>query len=254
MRQHLSRVALSIAFVATACIDTTPAEFIVMNDENIFDNTAATDPNNVQLYKNLVNVTTTGARAQARTVLIHLGHGYGCASLAMCYGGAFGGAPPFETTLTNEGYTVLEGNDATAPLTAIGPDVKVIFLMTPNTGYSDAEIASLKKFLADSGRLVLVGENEFAWGANGIAIMNDFLTKMGSAMRNIGGAFDCGSAPTNLVIPASSLRPHQVTAGLTHLKLGCASELQLSPTDYALFYDRSGTHVLGAVAKIAVER
>jgi hypothetical protein len=65
-------------------------------------------------------------------------------------------------------------------------------------------------------------------------------------MRNIGGDVDCGS----VILPSSSLRPHQVTAGLTQLSIGCSSIVQPGAGDYPLFYNTSGEFVLGAAARL----
>jgi hypothetical protein len=67
-------------------------------------------------------------------------------------------------------------------------------------------------------------------------------------MTNTGGSFDNGY----VVEPASSLRPHQVTTGLTDLTVAAASEVIPGPNDYPLLYDLTGLHVLAAVAKIDV--
>jgi hypothetical protein len=94
---------------------------------------------------------------------------------------------------------------------------------------------------------VFVGEYDSYYGADGIATENDFLSKMGSTMQNTGGYIDCG---TFYSLPLSSVQPHQVTAGLTELWVGCSSMVQPGAGDYPLFYDTSGEFVLGAVAKL----
>jgi hypothetical protein len=69
---------------------------------------------------------------------------------------------------------------------------------------------------------------------------------MGAQMTNTGGALDCGS----VALPAASLRPHQVTTGMTGLTIACASQVVPGPNDYPFLYDQTNTVVLGAVAKI----
>lgn len=250
--------ALAVAICACAAcwkvwprVSPSGGDLIVLGDMNIFDNTAAVDVNNRRLYTNLVGFTNFGRRGYAKTVLIHVGHGAGChPPVAAC----FSTTSPwtFRTTLESAGYTVLDGDDATARLTTIAPDVKVIFLWVPNTPkYAPEEILSLKRFLADSGRIVFVGENLTVWNDGGLTVLNPFLEDMGSRMRYNGATVGCGSA-TNYVVPQSSLRAHQVTAGLTQLLIGCSSAETLGTGDVPLFLDKSATGVLGAVAKTDV--
>jgi hypothetical protein len=228
----------SVTFTAPAAPSTSGSDLIVFNDVNVLDN-----PNNVQLFTNLVSFTGTGSRASGKSVLIHRGHNSLCPT-----GPGWCGSiqPAFRATLTDQGYTIIDGDDATTPLTSIAPDVKVIILTLPRQTYSNDEINSLKAFAGAGGRIVFIAEYESYYEASGIATENDFLTKMGSAMQNIGGGVDCDWH----LLPSSSLRPHQVTAGLTELWMACSSAVQPGPGDYPLFYDTLGEFVLGAVAKL----
>ena len=227
------------------------ADVIVFNDLNMFDNiNGGQDANNRQLFTNLVTYMGPGPRATQTRVWVHRGHSVRCnqpGGNTECNPSS--GWSIFENTMraAGSGYTVNDVDDATGPLTAIPANVKVVILALPMTSYSVAEINSLKQFSADGGRIVFVGEWDLFYGV-GLNVENDFLTAMGAVMRNTGGAIDCGRN----VIPASSLRSHQVTTGLAQLTIACASVVAPGPNDYVLFYDKSGTQVLGAVAKVDV--
>jgi hypothetical protein len=209
------------------------ADVIVFNDVNVFDGTAAQNPNNVKLYKNLVGFTGSGARATKTSLLLSIGHG-----------SQFTTFPGMEAAAQQGGYTV--DRLSTALPAAIDAKYKIVVLALPTTSYTVTEINALKAFAAEGGRIIFVGEHSGFY--SGITVQNDFLKKMGAVMTNAGGAHDCGYN----VLPASRLRPHQVMDGLTDLTMACASEVILGPNDYALFYSLDGTRVLGAVAKVDV--
>jgi hypothetical protein len=253
-RRETSPTNKACASVTIKPVPTSGADVIVFNDLNVFDNTfGAPDPNNLQLFRNLVTYTGTGPRATKTRVWVHRGHNVRCDQPV---GTEFrntecssSGWSTFESTMraAGSGFTVDDVDDASAPLTTIASDVKVIILALPMTSYSSAEINSLKSFAGDGGRIIFVGEWDAFYGV-GLTVENDFLSAMGAVMRNTGGAIDCGRN----VLPASSLRPHQVTAGLEQLTIACASVVAPGTNDYALFYDKAGTSVLGAVAKVDV--
>ena len=85
-------------------------------------------------------------------------------------------------------------------------------------------------------------------GARGIAVENQVLSGMGAQMQNSGDAGDCGSVD----LPGTSLRAHQITTGMTGVRVGCASVIVPGPNDFALFFDSTNTKVLAGVAKIDV--
>lgn len=236
---------------ATVTIKPVPssgADIVVFNDLNMFDNGIGNpDPNNRLLFANLVTYTGTGPRATQNRVWVHRGHNVRCDQPTGNQECSVSGWSGFENTMraAGSGFIVSDVDDVTGPLTAIPADVKVIILALPMTPYSTAEINSLKLFAGEGGRVVFVGEWDGFYGA-GIGVENDFLTKMGAVMRNSGGRVDCGRN----VLPGSSLRPHQVTTGLTQLTIACASVVVPGPNDYPLFYNRGGTLLLGAVAKV----
>jgi hypothetical protein len=249
-RRQASPSNTACASVTIQPVPSSGADIVVFNDLNMFDNTAAADPNNLAFYANLVSYTGSGTRAANTRVLVHRGHDVRCDRFdnEEC---SIEGWSTFENTMraVGSGYTVDNVDDASAPLTTIASNVKVIILALPMTPYSAAEINALKAFAGEGGRIVFVGEYEGFYG-DGIGVENDFLTSMGAVMTNTGGEVDCADEAGYKVLPSTSLRSHQVTGGLTQLTIACASVLDPGPDDYPLFYDRSGESLLGAVAKV----
>lgn len=229
------------AFAATLTVTTIPppgADIVVFNDINVFDNTAAADPNNQQLYRNLVNFTGTGPRAAQSGVLWYLGNGALNAFV--------------ETSMSNvlaaAGYTLTAGVE---DLTDLPAHYKVVFLPKPSQVFTTAQINGLKEFAGEGGRVVFVGENSFSYGAY-FALENQFLQDMGAQMTNTGNAFDCAGPGGYPVLPATSLRPHAITLGLTGLTIACASSIAPGPNDYVFMYDATNTVPLAGVAKISL--
>jgi hypothetical protein len=231
---------LAVVALAAACNRPKPTrEILVFGDSNFSDNLASNDAGNVRMHKNLVNFTAPGRRRQAKKVLIHLGHDSYCnAHVSNCLSS---GAPSstFETTLTGEGYQVVHVDDATAPLTQpVNDSVKVIFLFMPTTPYSAAEAQTLKAFVTSGGRLVLVGDGAMPVYPMTKPVVNGLLQLLGSSLQHA----DPIECPGYKVMPATSIRPHQITTGLTQLTLACASDFQLAPGDSGIVYDRTGVH------------
>jgi len=148
--------------------------------------------------------------------------------------------------LTSAGFSLTHVDDLAAPITPIPSNIKAIFLWNPTTAYSNAEINILKSFAGEGGRIVFIGEYAGFYTPAGIATENAFFASMGAQMTNTGGQFDCGQ----VVLGSASLRPHQVTTGMTGITLACASQVIPGPNDYAFLYNSGNTIVLGAVAKI----
>jgi uncharacterized protein YjdB len=212
-------------------------DVVVFNDVNIFDNTAMASPSNVAMVRNLVLFDAGGARAGADRVWIDYGRNSRCTSCIT--------TTTLMSTINATGMTAQIVHSSSGSLVDIPADVKVIFLWLPAVAYTTDEINALKAFAGAGGRLVFVGEHSGFYGS-WIPLQNQFLEQMGAVMRNVGDAVDCG----RVTLPAGSLRPHQVTQGMTEVLVGCASVIQLGPEDFALFYDLSNSRVLAGVAKI----
>jgi hypothetical protein len=147
--------------------------------------------------------------------------------------------------ITDSGYTIDNITSNSGTITSIPADVKVVLLWNPLVPYTTDEINAFKQFADEGGRVVFIGEWEGYYGA-GIPLENQFLLDMGAVMTNIGDAVDCGYTD----LPAASLRPHQITTGMTGVRIACASVIVPGPEDYPLYYDSTNTLVLAGVAKI----
>ena len=209
----------------------------MFNDVNVFDNTGMSNANNVRMVENLVSFTTGKARDDGDEVWFDCrtsvgGAGHGCTD-----------GTAFHNTIEGEGLSTVELFSGS--LDDIPAQVKVLFLWVPSSPYSTAEINAFKQFAEEGGRIVFVGEHAGFYGQF-IPAQNAFLEKLGAVLRNSGGLFDCSFVQ----LPLSSLRLHQITAGLTGLTVACSSEIVLGPTDFPLYLDTTGTHVLSGVATI----
>jgi hypothetical protein len=223
-------------------------DLIVFNDINMFDETGMDDANNKLMVQNLLTFASVGARSSGTVVLWSRGHGSVCGTYKSsdptdyCAKSNFS---KFYSLIQTSGMTV---QDSTSnDLSTIDNGVKVLLLWMPLVTYTADEINAFKQFAAEGGRLVFIGEHSGYYGSGGINLENSFLANMGALMTNTGGAVDCGYT----VEPGTSLRPHQVTTGMTDVTVACASVIVLGPHDYPLFYDTTNTQLLGGVAKIS---
>jgi len=87
----------------------------------------------------------------------------------------------------------------------------------------------LKQFASEGVRLVFIGEWQGYYDA--ITLENDFLGKMEAVMTNTGQAVDCGYN----TLPSASLRPHQITQGMSNVTIACSSVLAPGPNGYPLY-------------------
>jgi hypothetical protein len=130
-------------------------------------------------------------------------------------------------------------------LVDLPPEVKVLFLWIPTSPYPISEVNAFKRFAAEGGRIVFVGENAGFYGSF-FELQNDLLEAFGATLRNVGGVFHIGYSQ----LPQSSLRPHQITDGVVTLTIAASSEIVLGQGDFALYYDATQTFVLSGVATI----
>lgn len=225
-------------------VPTAGADVIVFNDMNLWDNNYGFPQggaNQGQFVVNLISFTGTGARASQNGFLFYRGHGSICAS-SEC---SASNESRMTDTLQAHGYVAI--SDTTSALTKpIDPTVKVFLILTPAVPFTNAEINILKQFAAEGGRIVYSGEHGGYYGSYVGPVENAFFAQMGAQLTNTSAMVNC----SGFVVPQSSIRPHQVTAGLTGLAIPCASGINLGPNDYALVYDQAGTTIVGAVAKI----
>jgi hypothetical protein len=219
-------------------IPTAGEDVVVYNDINVLDDTSLADPNNILMVDNLLGYTTSGPRGTGTAVVLDAGHGPICGA-AFC-GSTFS---TLQAEIASEGFTLTV--DTSGDLSTIDGNVKVLFLYLPTVFYTVPEINAMKQFASQGGRIVFIGEHSGFYGG-GFPAQNDFLSKMGAVMTNVGDAIDCGYN----TLSAASLRTHQVTTGMTDVTIACSSQILLGPNDFALYYDLSNSRVLSGVAKI----
>jgi hypothetical protein len=234
------------ATVVISSIPSAGGDVIIINDMNLFDSTAMKDPNNQRMVRNLVNFSGGGLRAGAKTVLYDRGRGSTCFINGECADPVQG---RLDAAVRSAGFSIAKV-DTTVFYTSISPGVKVLILWNPTTFFSSTEINAFKKFASEGGRILFVGEHSGFY--SGIPVENQLLLDMGAAFTNIGAQIDCLLSGTDPypIIPAASLRSHQVMTGVTQVTLACSSQAVPGPNDFALFFDRGNTVALAGVAKI----
>jgi hypothetical protein len=234
------------ATVVLSAIPSAGGDVIIINDMNLFDSTAMKDPNNQRLVRNLVNFPGTGIRAGAKTVLYDRGRGSSCFINGECADPVQG---RMDAAVRSAGFSISKV-DTTVFYSSISPGVKVLILWNPTTFYSSTEINAFKKFAGEGGRILFVGEHSGFY--SGVPVENQFLLDMGAAFTNIGATIDCLVNATDPypIIPAISIRSHQVMTGVNQVTLACSSQAVPGPNDFALFFDRGNTVALAGVAKI----
>jgi hypothetical protein len=226
-------------------------DIVVVNDINPFDASAMANPNNVLFVQNLVGFTTSGPRGSATEIVWDRGRLARCGPTGNneCNDSNMGTA---RSTITGAGYTLVDIASSAGTLDDLlasqGANWKMIWLWTPLEAFSAEEVNALKAFAGEGGRVLFIGEWAGYYPPQGIALENQFLLDMGAVMTNTGGAVNCGYT----MLPASSLRAHQITQGLTDLTIACSSVLLPGPTDFPLYLDTANTNVLSAVATISL--
>jgi hypothetical protein len=222
------------------CVPPPGGDVVVFNDINPFDNQGMGNANNVLMVQNLVTFTTGKVRDSATVVQMDYGHS------SQCYGECSGSAmTALYSTIAGEGLTVEDIFSESGTLVDVPARVKSLFLWTPLVAYAVNEINALKAFASEGGRVVFIGEHASYYGA-GIPIENDFLLNMGAVMTNVGNALDCDYND----LPETVLRPHQITTGMTGVRVACASVIELGVGDFPLYYDSTNQYVLAGVAQI----
>ena len=214
----------------------------MFNDIDIFRVDAIDNEGNKQMVRNLVNFTTQGTRNQGKVVWFDRGHNSECGIRSDCDDNDLS---KMRSVIEEASFTITEISSTSGSIISIPSDVKAIFLWLPTVAYTLQEINTFKKFAAEGGRIVFIGEHDQYY--TGISVQNRFLKGMGAVMRNTGGDIkEKGPASGNL------LRPHQVTNGVTSIAYNRASAVELGPNDYPLFFNATGKHVLAGVASIDI--
>jgi hypothetical protein len=211
------------------------ADLVVFNDINIWDYYGGEAPENYVFYENLMSFTG-GLRGSGHTVMFYTGAGSICAE----YCSTAGEMTALTGKLTELGYSLV---DETASLANIPADVKVVFVWTPGGQVSIGDVNGLKLFAGQGGRVVVIGENEWFMGSEGVAAENQLLHDLGAQLTNQGGCLVNGAEY------AQSEGTHQLVTGISRIRMGCVSPMIPGPDDFVLFRAPTG-EVVGAVAKI----
>jgi hypothetical protein len=243
------------ATVVISAVPSVGADVIVINDENIFDLNAMnpdSSPGNVRFVKNLVNFTGTGPRASGTVVWYDRGRNSPCFADGECGDSV---KARFDSVIQATGKSIVK-LDTYTPITSIPANVKVLITWMPLIAYRVEEINTFKRFAAEGGRIVFIGEHILYYGQAGIDLQNAFLAAIGSQMVNVGDTLDCrtaiGDPDLYFVTPAASLRSNPLLQGVRSLRYVCASQVILGPNDAPLFFDVANTHLLAGVGKIDV--
>lgn len=243
------------AAVVIKAVPTVGADLVVINDINIFDQEAMNPDSsigNVRFVKNLVNFTGTGARSTGTVVWYDRGRNSPCMDPQdlECADSA---KATLDSVIRSTGKTIVKFDTLTT-FTNIPSNVKVIFLWMPLVTYTTSEINLFKRFAAEGGRIVFMGENGFFYGQAGLDLQNNFLLQMGSQMTNVGDVLDCRTNDPfqYFKTPSASLRSNPLLSGVSSLRYVCASKIVPGPGDAPFLYDLSNTTPIAAVTKIDV--
>jgi hypothetical protein len=214
------------------------ADVLVFNDVDMWSSSFGSGPENLTLFGNIVGFAGGGSRVSGHTVMFYTGAGSWCgeecSTATSPYTDALGGR------LLELGYAVVNESGSLATIPA---DVKVIFIFLPLATVPVDDVNGLKQFAGQGGRVVVVGENQWVMGTEGLAAENQLLQDLGAQLTNQGGCLVNGGEY------AQAEGTHQMVTGLTQILMACASPMIPGPDDFVLFRAPGG-EVVGAVAKI----
>lgn len=174
--EHHSEVTIGVRPVVPPVLRTPGADVIVYADVNLLDDETILNGSNQTFAQNLVNFTADGPNAQSNRIKIYEGHnGTRVASQA-----------PYESVFSmwrNSNFTIEETSEE--PIQPSGYKLIMIFLpgQNGNSPFLAAEIDSLKRFAANGGRLVLIGEWSGFYSDTGRQTFNQLLSGLGIGMR-----------------------------------------------------------------------
>jgi hypothetical protein len=217
-------------------------DVVVINDLNVWSTegtSGGSKPENQVFFANLMRLPAGTPRAAGTTVMFYNGVNAWAGMDASEPGAMFVDA--LTTALVDSGYTVV---NETGSLASIAPEVKLIFVWLPSSAIPTAGVNGLKQFASEGGRVIVVGENIYVMGPEGIDVENDLLGRLGAQMTNSGDCVVGGEY-------APAVGSHELVSGVAQLYVACASTMTPGPNDYPLFED-TAHRVVGAVAKIDV--
>jgi hypothetical protein len=227
--------------VGDACDTSAGFGLFAIGDQSLFrDERMAPGSENAQFFSQLVDFTPPpGPRANATDVLLDC-RGTPAEDLPCVADPEF---DLFRQLIGDPDIQVVG-----AEFAAIPSDVKTFVSYIRTSAFTAGEIAALKAFIAEGGRVVYLTEGEgqfafFGWAA----VTNAFLTAMGSTAINTGGVHD----PGIVTLPSSSIGSHPVMNGVTSLVIGSASAFDPGTQDAVLYRDSTGVFPLGIATRTA---
>ncbi|HRH78398.1 MAG TPA: Ig-like domain-containing protein, partial [Cellvibrionaceae bacterium] len=211
-------------------------DLVVIND---LDPLAAyfASANNQRFALNLIDYSAPGKLRDNGKVIVFDAE-YGASS------DSYGKLNKFYTD-NNWRVTIFQTETSSTPVTQafyknIPAEVKVIFLWAPRAVFSAEKVAALKKFAAEGGRIVFMGEGPLAYSAIE-TVENDLFAKLGlklQAGKEYSNAF--GTSPA-LAITAPN---HPLMAGVKQIQMNVPLILIPGPNDYPLLTDNEGQVVM----------
>lgn len=238
----------------TACAQITLAspptpggDLIALGDTYLLtDGALSSQPGNRTLASQLVNYGGSGPRVSGRTVIFDRGRNAPCLVSGVCADSALNS---ITASLTTAGYTI-QRIDTLSAYRNIAPGVKVIFLWNPDVYLTDRETNELKRFARDGGRVVVVADDTTSLGgslSNATSVAGDVIYRLVSnGMYFSYTDAVCGVGPSDITGPG--IRAHQITNGVSTMRMDCGSEIIPYTNGYPLLIINQ--QVVGAAAKI----
>jgi hypothetical protein len=224
--------------IGDACDTSADYGLFVLGDQSLFrDERMTPGSENAQFFSQLVDFTPPpGPRASATDVMIDC-RGTPASDLPCVADPEF---DLFRQLIGDPDIQVVG-----AEFAAIPTDVKTFVSYIRTAAFTAGEIAALKAFIAEGGRVVYLTEGEGQFGFFGwAAVTNAFLAAMGSAAINTGGVHDPGIVTTSSIVLS-----HPVMNDVTSLVIGSASAFDPGPLDTVLFLDSTGVFPLGIATR-----
>jgi len=209
-----SAVTIDVRPVVPPVLRAPGADVIVYADVNLLDSLTIDQGSNRIFAQNLVNFTAQGSNAQSQRIKIYIGHNGTRVPTQASYGPVF-------RMWSNNDYIIEETREV--PIQTSGYKLIMIFLPghNGNSPFSATEIDSLKRFAANGGRLVLIGEWSGFYSDTGRQTFNQLLSGLG-----------IGMTITNVRNQQQELRinvaPHQVTTNVTSIYNNWTGAFQIS--------------------------
>ena len=236
--------AASADVVVTYTVHALPGggDLVMFGDGNLLDATGMENADNQRFAANLVGYTTSGSRGAATRVLIDCRMSW---SSYLCPNEL----GPFSNALAAVGFSTTVITSARGDHTSIPADVKLLVFVAPCEGFTSSELVALRAFAAEGGRILMVSEYQSYYGTSWqqcAGAQNQLAFGLGTSMSFAGGDHDIFYN----TLPAESLRPHQITTGMSSLTFGYSSRVATDTSARPLFFNMANQVLLGAVETI----